>query len=131
MKYTNKISGISLVELIVVLTIMILLAVIGFPSYQTYLMESRRSEAINTLRENQALIENYVQQNNVLPNEFEFAFKNTSPNGFYTIVYEIISSDRYRLTASADPTKSQINDTDCTTLILGSDMDGVFPVNCY
>jgi type IV pilus assembly protein PilE len=124
-------KGVTLVELIVVLTIVALLAVIGYPSYETYLIESRRSDAINTLRENQLLLENYLQTNSVMPTSGQVTIITSSPGGFYDIAYTRVSDTRFKLVATAVSTKSQNNDTGCTTITLVSEMENVYPPECH
>jgi type IV pilus assembly protein PilE len=125
------VAGLSLIELIVAITIVTLLAIIGLPSYQTYLVESRRNDAINALRENQLLVENYNYVNGVLPTSGQVTLITTSPYGFYTIAYTRVSDSRYTLVATAVDGKSQEADTGCTTITLMSEMDDVYPAACH
>lgn len=89
--------GVTLIELVIVIAIVGLLATIGIPSYQTYLIESRRNDGINTLRENQLLVENYMQQNGICPTSGQITVITSSPGGFYTIAYTRVSDSRYKL----------------------------------
>ena len=124
-------SGLTLIELVVVMTIVGLLAVVGFPSYKTYLIESRRSDGINTLRKNQLLIENYIHQNNITPTSGQITIVTPSPAGYYDITYTRVSDSRYKLEATAVSTSSQNNDTGCTTITLISQMDNIYPTYCH
>lgn len=128
MKY---IRAVTLLELIVVLTIVAILAVVGFPSYQTYLVESRRSDAINALRANQLTLENYMQQNGTTPASGSITLITTSEAGYYNITYTQVDSNNYKLVATAVSGKSQANDTGCTTITLISQMDTIFPPSCH
>lgn len=128
MKY---IQGVTLLELIVVLTIVAILAVVGFPSYQTYLVESRRTDAINALRSNQLTIENYMQQNGTTPTSGSITLITTSEAGYYNIAYTQVSSSSYKLVATAVSGKSQANDSGCTTITLISEMDTIYPTSCH
>lgn len=123
--------GVTLIELMVVLAIVCILALVGFPSYEHYLMGSRRSDAINTLRENQLLIENYRYKNGATPGSGDVTFITTSPAGFYTIAYTQVSNNRYRLVATAVGSSSQANDTGCTVITLTSEMDDIYPAECH
>lgn len=129
MKQKNR-RGISIIELIVVLTIISILAVVGFPAYQTYLIESRRSDAVNALRANQLTIESYMQQFGVTPSDSDVTLITDSANSFYTIAYTQVDNDSYKLVATAVPTSSQNNDTGCTTITLISEMDNIYPTYC-
>jgi len=131
MQMPKRNYGLTLIELVVVITIVGLLAVIGFPAYKTYLMEGRRNDGIVALRKNQLLVESYLHQNNVTPTTSQVTFITTSPAGFYTIAYTQVSSSRYQLVATAVSTLSQNNDTGCTVLTLTSEMDDIYPVTCH
>lgn len=122
--------GVSMIEIIVVLTIISILAVVGIPSYQTYLIESRRSDAINALRENQLAIESYMQQFGVTPDANDITLITDSTNGFYTIAYTKVDENSYKLVATAVEDSSQNNDTGCTTITLISEMDNIYPTYC-
>ncbi len=123
--------GVTLIELVIVIAIVGLLATIGIPSYQTYLIESRRNDGINTLRENQLLVENYMQQNGICPTSGQITVITSSPAGFYTIAYTRVSDSRYKLVATAVSGTSQNNDSGCTVLTLTSEMDDIYPIACH
>lgn len=120
-----------MIELIVVISIIAILAVVGYPSYETFLMESRRSDAINALRSNQLVIEEYIQLNGATPSAGAVTLLTTSPEGFYTIAYSQVDADSYTLTATAVNSTSQSNDTGCTVITLISEMDTVYPTYCH
>lgn len=126
-----RIIGVTFIELIIVLAIIAILAVVGYPSYHTYLVESRRADAINALRENQFVIENYIQQNGDTPTSVEVTLATNSPEGFYTIAYTQVDSDSYKLVATAATNTSQESDTDCLTITLISEMDTIYPTYCH
>ncbi len=127
----QKISGITLIETIVVLAIVAILAVVGYPSYQTYLIESRRSDAINALRKNQLIVEAYFQQNGVTPTSSNVTLATVSDEGFYNIAYTRVDSESYTLVATAVNGSSQADDTDCLTITLMSQMDNIYPTYCH
>lgn len=127
----KSLRGVTMIELIVVISIVAILVVIGYPSYQTYLIESRRSDAINGLRNNQLIIEGYMQQNGVTPGSGDVTLASVSPEGFYNLDYTQIDNDSYQLVATAVSTTSQNSDTGCTTITLTSQMDTVYPTYCH
>lgn len=127
----KSVRGVTMIELIVVISIVAILMVIGYPSYQTYLIESRRSDALNGLRNNQLIIEGYMQQNGVTPGSGDVTLAAVSPEGFYNLAYTQIDNDSYQLVATAVSTTSQNNDTGCTTITLTSQMDTVYPTYCH
>ncbi|HSX19715.1 MAG TPA: type IV pilin protein [Gammaproteobacteria bacterium] len=127
----NVSRGVTLIELIVVLTIMSILAVVALPSYQQYLIEARRSDAINAIRSNQMVVEKYMQQNNATPTSGQVTLKTVSDSGFYNMTYTQVSSSTYQIVATAVSTTSQNNDTGCTVITLVSQMDTIYPTYCH
>lgn len=123
-------KGITLIELLVVLTIMAIVAVAGYPSYQTYLMETRRSDAITAIRENQLRIEEYFTQHAILPTTTQVTLLTASPRSFYTLTYERVNDEQYKITANADTSKAQKRDTNCQTIYITSELDTVMPFEC-
>lgn len=124
-------KGLTLVELLVVMSIIGILAAVGLPSYYTYLKESRRGDAVTALRENQIAIEQYISQNGTTPTSGQVTLLTTSPGGFYTIAYTQVSSSRYKMVATAASGTTQVNDTGCTTLTLVNEMDSIYPLDCF
>lgn len=123
--------GVTLIELVVVLAIIAILVAIGVPSYQTYLIESRRGDAINALQHNQLLIENYIQKNGVTPTSLQVTLLAVSDEGFYNIAYDRVDDANYKIIATAASGKSQTNDTGCTTISIMNQMDTVYPAYCH
>lgn len=126
----KKSTALTLVELIVVLSIIGILAIVGIPSYYTYLVESRRTDAFNALRENQLVVEEYVQVNGITPTSGQVTLITTSVGGFYDVAYTRVSDDRYKFVATPSTNSTQSNDTGCTTLTLISEMDKIYPPQC-
>jgi len=131
MKQFKYSFGMTLIELVVVMSIIATLAAIGIPSYQTYLIESRRSDAINALQHNQLLIENYIQNNGSTPTSSQVTLLTTSPEGFYDMTYNQIDSANYKIIATANSGKSQNSDTGCTVISVINQMDTVYPAYCH
>jgi type IV pilus assembly protein PilE len=131
MKQFKHSFGVTLIELVVVLSIIAILAAIGIPSYQTYLIESRRSDAINALQHNQLLIENYIQKNGITPTSLQVTLLTASEAGFYDITYDRVDDNNYKIVATADSGKSQNSDTGCTTISIMNQMDTVYPAYCH
>ncbi len=57
--------GMSLLELLIVLTIISIIASIGYPNYITFKLETRRAEAKSTLVNMQSNIQRYLMETNV------------------------------------------------------------------
>lgn len=127
-------KGLTLIELIVVLSIIALLSIVGIPSYYTYLMESRRSDAFSALHENQLIIEQYLATHgetpDTSPGNEQVTLVTTSAAGFYTLTYTQVGTTRYTLVATAAVGTSQEDDTGCTVLTLISEMDTIYPITC-
>ncbi len=131
MKQFKYSLGITLIELVVVLSIIAILAAIGVPSYQTYLIESRRTDAINALQHNQLLVENYIQKNGVTPSSSQVTLLSVSPERFYNLTYDQVDTANYKIVATADSGKSQHNDTGCTVISVINQMDTIYPAYCH
>ncbi|ADN76176.1 type IV pilin [Ferrimonas balearica DSM 9799] len=58
-KRTIQQAGVTLVELMIVIAILAILTAIAAPSYQQYVLEARRAEAVESLMNAQLLLEEY------------------------------------------------------------------------
>jgi type IV pilus assembly protein PilE len=128
--------GFTLIELLTVITIMGILIVVGYPSYQSNLRESRRQDAIQELFSFQIDIENYIAKNRALPDPTVSPYTaHNSKNGFYTVTYSRIDTVAltYQIvaTANAGPQTSDVaGATSCSTLTLNNTVDGITPLAC-
>ncbi|WP_045097646.1 type IV pilin protein [Legionella fallonii] len=109
-------QGFTLVELLITLIIVGILVTIAYPSYKAYLMKSRRSDALQTLTQDQLILERCYSTNfsystacGALP-----AFPQTSTQGFYSITISNLGTSTYTLTAT--PIGSQAQDTTCANI---------------
>jgi type IV pilus assembly protein PilE len=130
-------NGFTLIELLTVVTIMGILIVVGYPSYQSYLREARRQDALQGLQSFQVDIETYISKNKALPNPSVSPYTpRTTTNGFYTLTYSQIDTVAltYQIVATANTGTSQVNDTagstSCSTLTLTNTTDGISPTVC-
>lgn len=127
-KYT---LAITMIELVVVVSIITILAAIGLPSYQTYLIESRRSDAINALQNNQLIVENYIQEHGITPLASQVTLLTESQENFYDIAYDRLDNDNYTIIATAKNTTSQNQDAGCTVITIMNKIDGIYPAACH
>ena len=124
-----KKSGLSLIELLVVLTIIGILATLAIPSYQSYLMETRRQDAIQSIRTMQMEVEAYIAQEGTTPSVSDFPAID-SEQSLYTITYIKQSDDNYKIQADAKAGSSQSGDTGCTTIYITNKLDSTYPYEC-
>ena len=122
-----KHAGFTLIELMIAIAIISILAAVAFPSYQSSVLKSKRTDAKSTLMDYAARQELYYSQNNTYTTEIK---GNTglgmgtadSQEGYYTMTASACSGGTiatcYSLLATA--TGTQVDDTDCLTLTLAS-----------
>ena len=122
-------SGVTLIELMVVMVIVAILAGIGYPSYRQYVVRSNRSEAkVGLIQAAQGLERCYTQfnvyNNNtavtgcaIFRDSLDTGKSIVTPNGYYTITGgSAVTAASYTLTAT--PNGAQANDTQCGNLTL-------------
>ena len=127
--------GFTLIELLTVVAIMSILIVAGYPSYQSYLRESRRQDAIQGILTFQITIEDYIAKNNALPDPAISPYTpRASTNNLYTITYSRIDLTALTYNIVAVAIGDQINDkagaTPCSSLTLDNIVDGITPYAC-
>lgn len=114
-------AGFTLIEVMIVVVIIGILATVGYPQYQSYIMKSRRSEARHALLQIAAQEEQYFMDNRSYTNDFNNlhypdADSVTTENGYYSITIDM--PDAYSYTLRADPQGAQASDTGCTRFTL-------------
>lgn len=112
----RQILGFTLVEILIAVGIVGILTAIAYPSYQQYVLKSRRTDALSTMSQDQIILERCYAQNfayntacAALP-----SFPQTSPQGFYSISLSNLSATTYTLTAV--PLGTQLKDTTCANM---------------
>lgn len=114
--------GFTLIELMIVVTIVGILAAIGYPSYQNYVLRAQRSEAVAMLMDLQAKQERYYFSNNRYTNDVaDLGHSGTSENG----KFEVDATDGIQLSVGnrayvmiATRTASARTDANCTGFLV-------------
>ena len=99
-------QGITLIELLAVISIISILVAIALPSYQKFVLKSRREAARADLMDNVRALENYYIKNKTFIN-FNAIIQNKSQK-FFSIAGDYKDND-YQLVASPTPTNKGEN----------------------
>ncbi len=118
----RKSSGVTLIELIIVIIVVGILAAIAIPSYRQYVLRSHRAEGKTALLNLAAAQEKFYLQNNTYATNAllttappaGLGFNATTKNGWYTL--SITGGDTTGYTATATATGAQAADSTCATL---------------
>ena len=122
------IKGFSLIELMIVVAIITILATIAYPSYQGYILISRRTDAQSIMQDIQLLQEKYRVNN---PAYGALADLGTVPlSEYYTLAISGTSATAYSITATAKSGTSQANDTACLSMSIDQASNRT-PADCW
>lgn len=108
-------AGFTLIELMITVAIVGILASIAIPSYRSYILKSRRAEAMTELTKAQTTIERCYGANFTYAGACSPDSPVTTPTGFYTITAASVATT-YTFTATA--AGAQASDTTCATMTL-------------
>jgi len=118
--------GFTLIELLIVIAIIGILGSIAYPSYQSYLLKTRRGEAT------MELIKAQLQQTSlhiINPNySDDESLLGLINNDYYTFTVTSATATTYSMKAVAKGT--QIQDTNCLTLTINQNSDKS-PESCW
>src|SRR5437016_671632 len=123
----NRMRGMTLIELMVVVAIVAILASLAVGSYRRYVLRANRTDATSALLRIQVAQEKYFLQNNAYTTNVTTAPPTglgvaPSPNGFYaiTVTGDPNSTNNIATSfqATATATGTQTADTSCATLTI-------------
>ncbi len=126
MEFQSKSRGFSLIELMIVMAIISIIAALAYPSYQSSIRKTRRSDATIALTTAAALQERWFSVNNSYADTTNLAALggSTSPEGYYTISVENDSCEVsgrftcFEMKAVPVVGLSQESDTDCLEITI-------------
>ncbi len=119
--YGRLAGGMSLVELLTVISVVAILSSIAVASYRQYIRRANRTDATTALLSIQAAEEKWFLQNNTYTSNLTNApptglgFATTTTNGYYNLTL-VATATTYTVTATA--TGGQASDTTCPTFTI-------------
>ena len=112
-------KGFTLIELLLVTAVVAVLAAVAYPSYNGYVLESRRADAYTAILQAQLAQENWrVSHSTYSDSHTDIGAPTSSEEGLYTIEIKDSSATDYTVTAKAVTGKTQANDTGCTSIVM-------------
>lgn len=110
-------SGFSLIELMIVITIVGILASVALPKYREHVIQSRRSEARSAIEEIRNLQYEFFQNYKRYGTLSEINHATTTPGGYYQLG---VTANVLRFSATATAIGNQASDNECAVFSLTS-----------
>jgi type IV pilus assembly protein PilE len=117
----RRLAGFTLIELMIVVSLVGVLALIAYPSFQSSVRKSRRADAIAGLNQLQQLQERFRGQQPQYADtvaSMPAPAPTTSPERYYVLSVAAASASGYSMRATAAASSPQFADTDCRTLVV-------------
>lgn len=119
-------NGITLIELLTVVTVVAILGAIAIPSYRNYVIRANRSDAKTALLWTAGALERCYTRNNTYDPSVagcSVTLPKTSDNGYYQVTAAASGSPASwanGFTLTATPQGAQAKDTSCANFVLDS-----------
>ena len=134
-KRSDNVSGMTLIELLIVVAIVGILAAIAGPAWNDQVIKSRRADARNTLLAAQIGQEQYRANNLTYATSMSAmgmgSFDSTSRD-YYRL--EVVSADATSFLITATPNGNQANDSTCNVFAVrqtGPEHSGYAALSCW
>jgi len=120
----QRLAGFSLIELMVALAIAAILASVAYPSYQGYVMRTKRAAAAACLTDLSAFMERVYaanlryDQNNAAATALPAVQCRTDLTGSYTFAFAVNQPTQRTFAVVATPAGKQADDSDCNALTI-------------
>jgi type IV pilus assembly protein PilE len=127
-------KGFTLVELMVALVVLAILAMIAVPSYNSYMMRSRRTDAITELLTIQSLQTRWRANHPTYGTLADLSMGATSAAGHYTLAIAVPTAVAYTATATTVAGGRQASDSACAVFTLtqaGPDISTAVKQKCW
>jgi len=110
-----KRTGFTLIELLIVITLIAILSLIAYPSYNSHIIRTRRIQIVALLLDRAVRMEEYY----AIHNSYDGAQEKLSVDGDYYRIDIIPNGGRYLLKAT--PIGKQVKDIRCGSLTVDQD----------
>ena len=134
-KRSDNVSGMTLIELLIVVSIVGILAAVAGPAWNDQVIKSRRADARNTLLAAQIEQEQYRANNLTYATSMSAmgmgSFDSTSRD-YYRL--EVVSADATSFLITATPNGNQANDSTCNAFAVrqtGPEHSGYAALSCW